>query len=256
MEISNANETRICNILPLLNEKQRRLFLANEAKALGYGGVSQIQRLTGVSRVTITQGIKEIAAKGYVPEEITRSRKEGGGRKLVEEKDPEIIKLLKELVEPYIKGDPERLLTWVSKSLRHLETAMAQLGKTVSDTTIGEILEMVLGYSLQANKKDLAVSVGHTDRNAQFLYINNMAKLYMRIGQPVLSVDAKKKENIGNFKNNGREYSQKRSPKLVLDHDFPIVENGKATPYGVFDVLKKAYSLAYRHQFHLARLHT
>lgn len=237
--MDNSTVERIRNMLPLLNEKQRRLYLANEAKAIGYGGISQVSRISGVSRVTITQGMAEISSKGYQPQAQTRLRKKGGGRIKIETKAPEILDELDELLEPYTKGDPMNPLKWTSKSTRALETQLQMKGYKISDTTIAEMLKEQ-GYSLQSNRKDLAIKPSHPDRDAQFKYINKTAIEQMKAGQPVISIDAKKKEDIGNFKNNGAEYSKKRKPVKVLDHDFPIKELGKATPYGIYDIMKNA----------------
>lgn len=230
---------RIKDMLPMLNERQRRLYLANEARAIGYGGISQVSKVSGISRVTITQGMIEINSEGYQPRVQTRCRKEGGGRKQIKTKNPEILHELDELLEPYTRGDPMNPLKWTSKSMRVLEKAIEQKGYTISDTTIAEILK-AQGYSLQANRKELAITPSHADRNSQFEYINQAAIEHMAAGQPVISIDAKKKENIGNFKNNGTEYSRKGEAVKVLDHDFPIKELGKATPYGVYDIMKNA----------------
>jgi len=237
--METATIERIRNTLPLLDERQRRLYLANEAKAIGYGGISQVSKISGVSRVTITQGMVEINSEGYVPKAQSRCRREGGGRKLTGTKNPEISRELEELLEPYTKGDPMNPLKWTSKSTRALEVALGQKGYTVSDTTIAEMLK-TQGYSLQANRKELAITPSHADRNAQFEYINKTAIEHMSTGQPVISIDAKKKENIGNFKNSGAEYNKKGGATKVLDHDFPIKELGKATPYGVYDIMKNA----------------
>jgi transposase len=234
-----ATAERITSTLPLLDERQRRLYLANEARAIGYGGVSQVSRASGVSRPTIIRGLREASAEGYEPENTDRCRKAGGGRKLTEESDPDVLVLLEKMLEPHTKGDPESPLRWTSKSLRDLEQAMGEAGYTVSDTTIGQMLRM-LGYSLQANRKELAASPAHPDRDAQFRHISDTAKSHMGQGLPVISIDAKKKELIGNFKNNGREYRKKGEPVLVLDHDFPIKELGKATPYGIYDIFKNS----------------
>jgi transposase len=237
--MDTATRERINNMLPILDERQRRLYLANEAKAIGYGGITQVSKVSGVSRVTITQGMAEINSEGYQPMAQTRCRKEGGGRKQIEAKNPEILHELDELLEPYTKGDPMNTLKWTSKSTRALENALGQKGYTISDTTIAEILK-TQGYSLQANRKELAITPSHADRNSQFEYINKTAIEHMGANQPVISIDAKKKENIGNFKNNGAEYSRKGEAVKVLDHDFPIKELGKATPYGVYDIMKNA----------------
>jgi hypothetical protein len=229
---------RIKNVLPLLDEKQRRLYLASEAKELGYGGISKISQISGVSRVTITLGMAEIESEVNKPntQSRSRSRKVGGGRKLIEIKHPDFLPTLETLLEPHTKGDPMNPLKWTSKSLRKLEAALAEKGYDVAASTIaGKLKEM--GYSLQLNRKELALKPSHPDRDAQFEYINKTAKDYINANQPVISVDAKKKENIGNFKNNGAEYSKKKEPVKVLDHDFPIEELGKAVPYGVYDLM-------------------
>jgi transposase len=237
--MERAAAERIRNMMPLLDERQRRLYLANEAKAIGYGGITQVSKVSGVSRVTITQGVSEINSENYQPRAQNRCRKKGGGRKLIETKTPEVLQKLEELLEPYTKGDPMNPLRWSSKSMRALESALEQEGYKISDTTIAEKLK-ALGYSLQSNRKELAITPSHPDRDAQFEYINRTALEYMGAGQPVISIDAKKKENIGNFKNSGTEYSRKHDPVKVLDHDFPIKELGKATPYGVYDIMKNA----------------
>ena len=237
--MDETSAERIRNTLPLLDERQQRLYLANEAKAIGYGGISQVSKVSGISRVTITRGMAEINSEEYRAEAQNRCRKKGGGRKPIETKYPEIKEELEKLLEPYTKGDPMNPLKWTSKSMRALESALAQMGYKVSDTVISEMLKKQ-GYSLQSNKKDLAIKPNHPDRNAQFEYINKTAVKYIKEGQPVISIDAKKKEKIGNFKNNGREYSRKREPVKVLDHDFPIKELGKATPYGIYDIMKNA----------------
>ena len=237
--MDKASAERIRNTLPLLDERQRRIYLANEAKAIGYGGITQVSKVSGISRVTITHGMAEINSEGYQAKAEKRRRKKGGGRKPIVTKNPEILQELEELLAPHTKGDPMNPLKWSSKSMRALETALEEKGYKASDTAIGEMLKK-LGYSLQSNKKDLAIKPSHPDRNAQFEYINKKAQEYMAAGEPVISIDAKKKENIGNFKNSGVEYSPKGEPVKVLDHDFPIKELGKATPYGIYDIMKNA----------------
>ena len=228
---------RIVKTLPILDERQRRLYLANEAQAIGHGGITQVSKVSGVSKVTISKGMKEINRDGYRAAAESRCRKAGGGRKLIEKKNPEIIQELDKLLEPYTKGDPMNPLRWTSKSTRALESALKEKGYKISDTTIGEILR-AQGYSLQANKKGLSIKASHPDRNAQFEHINKTAMEQMSAGEPVISIDAKKKENIGNFKNNGVEYSRKGEAVEVFDHDFPSEELGKATPYGIYDIMK------------------
>jgi len=237
--MENATAERIRNMLPLLDERQRRLYLANEAKALGYGGITQVSRVSGVSRVTITQGLSEINSEGYKPVAQSRSRKEGGGRKRIETKMPDIMQKIEDLLEAHTKGDPMNPLLWTSKSLRSIKAALKDEGQSISVPTIAEKLRM-LGYSLQANRKELAISPLHPDRDAQFEHINETARKQMASVEPVISIDAKKKENIGNFKNNGAEYSRKHEPVKVLDHDFPIKELGKATPYGIYDLMRNS----------------
>jgi hypothetical protein len=237
--MDKTTEERIRNNLSILNERQRRLYLASEAKAIGYGGISQVSRVSGVSRVTLTQGLAELNDKSYQPMPPNRNRKKGGGRKQFAHKAPEIIKALEELLEPHTKGNPMNPLKWTSKSTRKLEEALNAMGYSISDTTITQLLKKQ-GYSLQSNRKDLAISISHPDRDKQFEYINKMAMEQMKAGQPVISIDAKKKEHLGNFKNNGTEYSKKGNPVLVLDHDFPIKELGKATPYSIYDIMKNA----------------
>jgi len=191
--MDKATADRIVNMLPLLNERQRRLYLAHEAKSLGYGGISQVSRISGVSQATISRGLAEITREGYQPEKCTWCRKKGGGRKGIEEKYPEIKRELEALLEPYTKGDPMSTVKWTSKSTRSLEKALNEKGYKISDTTISILLKS-LGYSLQANKKDLALSPSHPDRNSQFEHINKTAKEQMASGQPVISIDAKKRK--------------------------------------------------------------
>ena len=233
--MEKATIERIKTMLPLLNERQKRIFLATEAKAIGYGGISQISRISGVSRVTITKGLKELDNTNDEALNTERSRKKGGGRHKIEKIYPEIKTELEKLLEPYTKGNPENPLKWTSKSMRNLENALRNKGYEISDTTIAELLKD-LGFTLQANRKELATKESHPDRNRQFEYINEQAKKFISEEQPVISIDAKKKENLGNFKNKGVEYTKKKEPIKVLDHDFPIKELGKATPYGIYDI--------------------
>jgi transposase len=224
-------------MLPLLNERQRRLFLASEAKAIGYGGVGQVSRVSGVSRVTITQGIKELRSEDIYAMDNERSRKGNGGRKKVTEIYPNIYDEIERIITPHTKGDPENPLLWTSKSVRKLQVALEEKGIKVAHRTICDLLKN-LGYALLSNRKDLVLKESHPDRNAQFEYINEQSKKFIAEHEPVISIDAKKKENIGNFKNNGAEWNKSNEPTKVLDHDFPIKENGKAVPYGVYDVAK------------------
>jgi hypothetical protein len=211
--------------------------LSAEAKSLGRGGITLVSRLSGASRQTLTDGIKELGNPvSELPAE-GRSRKTGGGRKPVWEENPEIFDILSEFLEAHTKGDPMRLLLWTNKSLRNLSAALAEKGYKANKDTVGLMLKM-LGYGLQADKKTLTVKPSHPDRDAQFEHINAEANSAVAEGNPVLSIDAKKKENVGNFKNDGRTYQPHKAPIEVLDHDFPIKELGKATPFGVYNIFK------------------
>jgi transposase len=231
---------RIKIMLPILNERQRRILLATEAKAFGYGGVTQISKISGVSRVTITQGLKELENQdSMMTQDKKGCRRAGGGRKSISETQVGIIKELENLIDAYTKGDPMSFLLWTSKSVRNLEKELKDKGYHVSYTTVSKILKE-LGYSLQANRKALAVQKQHPDRNEQFEYINEQSKQFFLNGAPVLSIDAKKKEKIGNFKNEGKEYHRIGKAEKVSDHDFPVKELGKATPYGIYDIFRNA----------------
>jgi len=231
-----AIQNRIEAVLPTLNEYQSRRYLSAEAKSIGYGGISLISRLSGVSRQTLTEGVKELDTSETVMPE-GRSRKPGGGRKPIWETQPGILGILEELVSAHTKGDPMEMLLWTNKSLRNLEKGLEEKGCKACYRVVGEMLK-VLGYGLQADKKALTVTEPHADRDAQFEYINEQCKKANGRGVPVISVDAKKKENIGNFKNNGKTYQLHGNPIEVLDHDFPIKELGKATPFGVYNIFK------------------
>jgi hypothetical protein len=219
-------------MLPILNEKQRRIFLASEAKAFGWGGVSEVSRLSGVSRTTIRVGMDEVEKGDDI--DTSRIREFGGGRKYVEQINPDIQKYIQEIVEGSTYGNPQKAISYTTESLRKIQDKLEnQHGISVCFKTVGSILEC-LGYSKQANQKMLQVGKAHPDRNAQFEFINTKALEYLNIGEPVISVDTKKKENIGNFNNNGTEYRRKKDPRKLLDHDFPIKELGKISPYGVY----------------------
>ena len=219
-------------MLPLLDEKQKRIYLATEAEGLGYGGLKVIHEITGVSKTTILRGKKELHEGNY---QQGRIRKSGGGRKTITQKYINIQKEIEKVVENNTLGNPEKVLLWTTKSLRGIEKALREEGFDISHDTVGNILKE-MGYSLQQNQKMLQVGEPHPDRNAQFEYINKKCSEFIRQGQPVISVDTKKKELIGNFKNNGTEYNKKKSPTKVLDHDFPIKELGKVAPYGIYDI--------------------
>lgn len=218
-------------LLPLLDERQRRLLVAADAELLGYGGVSQVARASGLSRPTIDRGKEELEGAGAP---VDRIRQVGGGRKQQSDKDPLLCERLEALVSPVSRGDPESPLRWTSKSTRQLARALAAEGHGISHQTVADLLKR-LGYSLQANQK-MKEGKDHPDRDAQFQYINDWAKESLKEGSPVISVDTKKKELIGEYKNAGREWRPKGCPEPVNTHDFPDPKVGKAIPYGVYDV--------------------
>ena len=227
-------EERIAAMLPILNEKQRRIYLASEAKAYGRGGISQVSRVSGMSRTTIRVGLAELESGESI--DISRIRKPGGGRNFVENNIPNIQERVREIVDDSTYGNPEKVLSWTTESLRKIQVKLLEkFDINVSFKTVGAILED-LGYSKQANQKMLQVGKPHPDRNAQFEFINGKAKEFIDAEEPVISVDTKKKENIGNFKNSGTEYRRNKEPRKVLDHDFPIGELGKIAPYGIYNL--------------------
>jgi transposase len=215
-----------------LDERTRRLLAASEAMAIGRGGASTVARATGVSRRVIGEGIKELT--GGPTAGTVRIRRPGGGRKRTTETDPTLRGDLERLVEPVTRGDPESPLRWTCKSVRKLAEELRRIGHQVSHQVVSELLHD-LGYSLQANRKTLE-GASHPDRNAQFEYLNEQVQQQIAAGQPAISVDAKKKELVGPFKNGGRELRPKGQPEPVQVHDFVDKELGRATPYGVYDV--------------------
>lgn len=223
---------RFLFIAPILNERLRRIFAAVEAMAIGYGGATLVSRETGVSRAAIALGCKEL--KEQQKPDSHRIRKKGGGRKRAVDKDPLLKRDLEGLLEPVTRGDPESPLLWTCKSVRKLSQELNRMGHKTSHNLVAELLKE-MGYSLQANKKTLE-GTSHPDRNAQFEYINQKVKEYQAGELPVISVDTKKKELVGDFKNSGRELRPKGEPQKVRVHDFMIPELGKASPYGVYDI--------------------
>jgi hypothetical protein len=216
------------------NEMQKRQYAATLAQAYGYGGATVVHEVTGVSMNTITVGKKELGSVSDF--ESGKVRKKGGGPKWLEEKYPYIQERVKEIIDASTYGNPEKVLSWTTESLRSIQkTLIEKHNINASHVTVGAILED-LGYSKQANQKMLQVGNPHPDRNAQFEFINKKAKEFIDVGEPVISVDTKKKENIGNFKNSGQEYRRSKDPRKVLDHDFPIKELGKISPYGVYNL--------------------
>lgn len=217
---------------PFLDEKSRRLYIATETKVLGYGGIAIAAKATGVSRTTISTGLKELKNPQNI--DITRVRKEGGGRKKAIDKMPEIKIELAKLIEPALRGEPDSPLMWTSKSLRKLSSELKLKGLYISHNLVGEILNKD-GFSLQANRKT-DEGKSHPDRDAQFEHIHLKIKEYQSQYNPVISVDAKKKELVGNFKNIGKELRRKKEPEKVKVYDFPSDAEGKAIPYGVYDI--------------------
>jgi Rhodopirellula transposase DDE domain len=219
-------------MVPVLNEQSLRRFVALEAHALGHGGVSLMSRLSGLARSTIYHGLSDIRNNVSAPP--GRVRKPGGGRKNKLSEDPTLEVDLKSLVEPMTRGDPMQPLLWTTRSLRNLVNGLAKKGHTVCPTVVGNLLRG-LGYSLQANSKTREGDQ-HIDRDAQFCYINTQATAFLAANEPVISVDTKKKELVGNFKNNGREWRRQGTPELVNIHDFIDPKLKRAVPYGVYDI--------------------
>ena len=217
---------------PVLNERSRRLWAATEAQALGHGGIALVERATGISRSTIARGLRELRSGMSLSPD--RTRRPGGGRKRAVDKDATLLLDLEALVEPTSSGDPSGPLRWTSKSVRKLATELQAIGHAVSHRLVAQLLHES-GYSLQANRKSRE-GTSHPDRDAQFQYINKQVCQHQEQGQPVISVDTKKKELIGKFKNAGREWRPKGTPEIVRVHDFIIPEQGKAIPYGVYDL--------------------
>src|SRR5882762_2668850 len=224
---------RYRELSPVLDERGRRRFAATEARAYGYGGVSVVSRITGMARSTIARGVEEII-EDKEPVETGRIRQPGGGRKTKRSEDSTLLPDLERLVEPATRGDPMRVLRWTSKSLRHLSVALHGQGHSVCPHVIADCLRE-LGYSLQANRKTREGS-SHMDRDAQFHYLNDQAKAFLAANEPVISVDTKKKELVGNFKKNGREWHPKAAPEAVNVHDFIDPKLGRAIPYGIYDI--------------------
>jgi transposase len=222
-------------ISPVLSERQLRLYVATEAMVIGRGGISKASQATGISRPTITAGCKELREKSspQSPHLSTRIRKAGGGRKRTAQLDTTLRSDLDKLIEPVTRGEPESPLRWTSKSVRNLADELKKMGHSTSHRMVAELLHE-MGYSLQANRKTLEGSE-HPDRNAQFEYIHNKVERFQSNEQPVISVDTKKKELVGDFKNGGRELRPKGEPEEVRVHDFQIPELGKVAPYGVYD---------------------
>ncbi len=221
-------------LAPELNERTLRLFAAAEAKVIGRGGISLVSRSIEITRDRVLRGIKDLEAKERL--EPGRVRRKGGGRKRVTDSDLTLKDDLEELISPYTRGDPESPLRWTCKSTRKLALELVKKGHQTSSRMVAELLRE-MNYSLQGNRKTIE-GKQHPDRNAQFEYINELAKKQQKRKQPIISVDTKKKELVGNFKNNGKNWRPKGVPEEVEVHDFMDKELGKVAPYGVYDLTR------------------
>ena len=229
-------EWKYKSLASVLDERARRHWAASEARAYGWGGVSAVCEATGMSPNTIRKGLVELADRDAHPNaQVTpRLRKLGGGRKRLTETDPKLSEALDRLVSPLTRGDPQSPLRWTCKSTGHLAQELTRQDHPISARAVAQLLNAA-GYSLQGNRKTLEGTT-HPDRNTQFEYINAKVKQFQQRGQPVISVDTKKKELVGPYKNNGREWQRKGEPERVDVHDFPDPDLGKVIPYGVFDM--------------------
>jgi len=236
IEVVESIQDKYDLLKPYLNEKTRRIWAAVEARGKGRGGISQVAQATGLSRTTIHAGIRELEESSAVKskQNIQRIRRGGGGRKLLEEQDAMLLFALESLIEPMTLGDPESPLRWTSKSMVKLAAALNQGGHRISPKTVYTLLQS-LGYSLQSNRKTRD-GLSHPDRDEQFLHIADQVLHFQAQNLPVISVDTKKKELIGDFKNPGTEWCEKKQPVEVRMHDFVDPELGKAIPYGIYDL--------------------
>jgi hypothetical protein len=233
LDIEAVLVAKFAAVAPELNERGRRLWAAAESRAIGYGGDALVSAATGLARQTIRNGRREIE-QGV--ELKGRVRRPGAGRPKLQSVQPGVKEALEQLVDPLTRGDPSSPLRWTCKSRAKLAAALTKQGWTISSTTVGRML-WELGYRLQSVRKRLE-GASHPDRNAQFEYINATAEEYLQQRQPVISVDTKKKELVGNFRNAGREWQPKGKPEEVLVHDFPDDATAKAIPYGVYDMAR------------------
>ena len=224
------------SLAALMDERMRRQWAASEAQAIGWGGVRAVSGAIGMSPNTIRRGVAELLERRAHPRALLdpRIRRPGGGRKRLIEKDPDLSGALERLVDPATRGDPESPLRWTCKSTTQLAEALRRQGHALSPRTVGRLLNEA-GYSLQSNRKTVE-GASHPDRNAQFEHISATVLAFQHRGQPVISVDTKKKELVGPFKNGGREWRPKGAPETVKVHDFLEPELGKAIPYGVYDL--------------------
>lgn len=231
-----TSERAWLRVLGTLNERQARLVVAQRALEEGRGGISRLSQLTGMSRPTIMKGIAELRGRAPLAAEAGRVRHAGAGRTRVEQADPRVMRVLTRLLEATTAGDPMSYLLWTNKSTRALAEELARHGCEVSHVTVARCLRE-MGYSLQANVKTVE-GTQHPDRDAQFRYINQQVRRFLRTGDPVVSVDTKKKELVGSFKNPGRRWQPQGAPAPVFMHDFPHLGKGKAIPYGTYDVAR------------------
>ncbi len=228
-----AIKLRYDALRPVLDERGRRRFAAAEALSAGRGGIVAVSQATGIARRTIGYGLREL--RGQAPDSALGGiRRKGAGRKPLTQTNPTLLSDLESLVDPVTRGDPMSPLKWTSKSLRNLASALQTMGHRVGYDVVGQLLKK-LGYSLQANRKTLEGS-GHADRDAQFRHIAGAVKVAIEAGQPAISVDTKKKELVGAFKNGGREWRPAGSPEAVRVHDFVDPKLGRAAPYGIYDI--------------------
>lgn len=236
MEKSEQIKQKYNIIASSLDERTRRLWCAAEAKVIGHGGIAIVSKATGIARSTISLGKKEIESVQISARSKNGIRKIGGGRKNLESKDDGLLEALNALVEPETRGDPESPLRWTTKSTRNLAAELMRSGFSISHDKVRTLLADI-GYSLQALRKTNE-GKSHVDRDSQFTYINQQTIEFQLMGQPVVSVDAKKKELVGRFKNDGQEYQPTKSPEEVNVYDFRSLAEGRATPYGVYDISK------------------
>ena len=239
IETKAAVKQILLDLTPYLDEKQKRILYGSAASVLGHGGITFVNEITGSARNTITSGMDEITSsveeKTSQDDRTDRIRKPGAGRKSALEKNPLLYEKIEEIItqngDTY--GNPEKPLRWTTWSLRKIAGELVTFGIKVSQNIVSRALD-ALGYSKQQNQKMYQVGEQHPDRDAQFCFINETSAEFLSKGEPVISIDTKKKENVGNFKNNGSEYRPANNPRKVLDHDFPLPELGKVAPYGVY----------------------
>ncbi len=234
MKIDGSDiKDRLLRLWPQLNERSKRLAAATEAVQLGFGGITLVSRICGLSRMTIARGIRELKKK---PLPAGRIRRSGGGRLSIQERDPKIINVIEQLVDPSSRGDPESPIRWTCKSTRSIARIIKARKHSISHVSVSQILKKI-GYSLQSNQKT-EEGKDHKDRDKQFRHINKQVTSMMENGQPVISVDTKKKELVEEYANSGKTWRPEKSPKRVQGHDFPKPEVPRAYPYGIYDIQK------------------